>query len=170
MWVAAAAGPMTSAGAGQQSLLTLVCHKSRVTDGSDNVETEVLFDRRKVAVVVEQRMAMLDAEGADDDVSGLTNRNAQFSQFAIVAGGAWGEIGTQHRDERVTTQTALDARGMRFVPGALQDFEQDQITDQQRHPHGQGSQLGSRRRSLAAQMGNPDGAIDENHGRSGEQP
>jgi hypothetical protein len=43
--------------------------------------------RRKIAVIVQQRMAPFDAEGADDDVGGLADRDAQFSQLAIVAGG-----------------------------------------------------------------------------------
>ena len=39
-------------------------------------QTEMLFHRREIAVVVQQRVMMLDAERADDDVGCLAHRDA----------------------------------------------------------------------------------------------
>jgi hypothetical protein len=75
--------------------------------------------RRKIAVIVQQRMATFDAEGADDDVSGLADRDAEFSQLAIVAGGTRCQVGVQKRDEGINAQSAFNARRVGLVPGAL---------------------------------------------------
>jgi hypothetical protein len=55
----------------------------------------MLLHRREVAVVVQQRVAVFNAERADDDVRGLADRYAQVSQLAIIAGGVRGEIGVE---------------------------------------------------------------------------
>ena len=55
-------------------------------------ETEMLLHRLEIAVIVQQGMAMLDTEGADDDVGRLADRDAQVPQLAIVAGCARGEV------------------------------------------------------------------------------
>ena len=48
---------------------------------------------REMVVIVQQPVAMLDAEGADDDIGRLADRDAQFSKSAIVPGRAMGKIG-----------------------------------------------------------------------------
>ena len=50
----------------------------------------MLLHRRKIAVIVQQRVAMFDAKGADDNVGCFPDRDAQFSQLAIVPGGTRG--------------------------------------------------------------------------------
>jgi len=125
----------------------------------------MLLHRRKIAVIVQQRMATFDAEGADDDVGGLADCDAQFSQLAIVAGGTRGQVGVQERDESITAQSAFNARRVGLVPSALKDFEQDEITDQEWFPRGCGFEFRGRQRSMAAQVRNPDGGVDENQRR-----
>ena len=50
----------------------------------------MLFHRCKIVVIVQQRVATLDAKGADDDVGCLSDRDAQFSQLAVISGGTTG--------------------------------------------------------------------------------
>jgi len=113
---------------------------------------------------------MLDAECADDDVGRLADRDAQFSQLAIVPGGARGKIGIQKRHESIPAQSPFNAPSMSLIPGALKDLEQDEIANQERFPTGGGFQFGSCWRSMAAQMRDPDGAVDENHDLRGGRP
>ena len=47
----------------------------------------------KIAVIVNQGVTTFDAEGADDDVGGLADRDAEVPQLAIVAGRARRKIG-----------------------------------------------------------------------------
>ena len=126
-------------------------------------ETEMFLHRREIAVIVQQRVAMLDAECADDEVGRLADRDAQLSQLAIVPGGARGEIGIQKRHKSIPAHSAFDARSMSFIPGALKNLEQDEIADQERFPTRGGFQFGSGGVRSPRKIGDPDGAIDENH-------
>src|SRR5579863_9629620 len=56
---------------------------------------------------------------------------------------------------------------MRLISGAPKNFEQDEVADQKRFPTGGSCQFGSCRRLMAAQMRDPDRAVDENHDRRG---
>ena len=125
------------------------------------LETEMLLHRREISVVMQQRVSML-AESADDDAGGLADRDAQFSQLAAVPSGARGQIGTQQRHNHILTQSTLNMRGMGLVPCALEDFEQDEVADQPRLSC-RLPPAGGRQRSIAAQMRDPDGAVDKNH-------
>jgi hypothetical protein len=84
---------------------------------------------RKIAVVVQQRVMVLDAVGGDDDVSRLSDRNSQSPQLAIISGGTRRKIGIQKRHDCVSTQPAFDACSMRLVSGALENLEQDEVAD-----------------------------------------
>src|SRR5260370_42048581 len=69
------------------------CHPPTVPNPSAvsrDHKTKMFLHRREISVIVQQRVAMLDAEGADDDVGRLADRDAQFSELAIVPGGASG--------------------------------------------------------------------------------
>src|SRR5260370_41583289 len=99
-------------------------------------KTEMFLHRREIAVIVQQRMAILDAEGTNDNVGRLANRDAQISQLAIVPGGARGKGGIQERHESISAQSAFNARRMGLVPCALKDLEQDEIADQKRFAAG----------------------------------
>ena len=123
----------------------------------------MLLHERKIAVVVQQRAAMLDAKRADDDVRGLPDRYAEFPQFTTVPGGARGQIGIEERHERKPAQFEFDARRMGLVPSALKNFEQDEIADQDWFASGRRFQFGGRVRARSAKVDYPDGAVDKNH-------
>ena len=88
------------------------------------------FHRHKITIIVKQSVAMFDAEGADDDVDCLTDRDAPVSQHAIIPCRSRSELAVQHRHDSIHAQFALDTRRMEFVASTLQDFEQDEIADQ----------------------------------------
>lgn len=46
---------------------------------SRNHKTQMLLHRRKIAVIVQQRVVMLDAEGAYDDVGRFADSETQLS-------------------------------------------------------------------------------------------
>src|SRR5260370_4014839 len=60
--------------------------------------------------------------------------------------------------------------GMGVVPSALKNFEQDEIADQEWFPCNGFLQFGGSHRAMAAQVRDPDGAIDKNHDRRGGRP
>ena len=126
--------------------------------------------RRKIAVIVEQRVAVFDTKGTDDNVGGLADRDAEFSQFAIIPGGARGQIGIQKRHESILAQPVFDALRMGLVPSAQKDFEQDKIADQEQFTCSRSFQFGCRQRSMAAQVRDPDRVVDENHDRPVGRP
>ncbi len=125
---------------------------------------------RKIAIIVQQRVMMFDAEGADDDVGCLADRNAQFPQLAIISRGTRGEGRVQKRHDSVPAQAALDARSMDLVSGALENLKQNEVADQERLPARGRHEPGGRRRLMAPQMRNPDRAIDQNHDRRARRP
>jgi len=77
----------------------------------------------EIAVVMQQPVVMFDTECADDNVSGLSDRDTELSQFAIVPGGTRGQFGIQEWHEGILTQSALEARRMGLISGALKNFE-----------------------------------------------
>ena len=50
----------------------------------------MLLHRSKITIVVQQRVAMFDAEGADDDVGCFPDRDTQLYQLAVISGGTGG--------------------------------------------------------------------------------
>ncbi len=70
---------------------------------SSDHKTEMFLHRRKVTVVVQQQVAMLDAEGTDDDVGCFSDRDAKFSQLSVIPGSTRGQTGIQKRHESIPT-------------------------------------------------------------------
>jgi hypothetical protein len=56
-------------------------------------------------------MVAFDAKGADDDVGGFADGDAQFPQPSIVAGGLRRQCIVEQRNDGRATQCSLDARG-----------------------------------------------------------
>ncbi len=104
----------------------------------------MLLHRDEIAVVMQQSVSMFDAESADDEVGGLANGNAQFSQLAIISSSERGQVGSQQRYKQILTQSAFNTRGMGPVPSALENFEQDNVADQERLACRRFRQFGSR--------------------------
>lgn len=89
---------------------------------------------------------------------------------SLSLGGARGEIGIEKREEDMLAQIALDAHGVGIVPRALKNLKEDQVADKQPFQPRRSLELGGRRRLMAAQVGDPDRTVDENHGRSKCRP
>jgi hypothetical protein len=92
----------------------------------------MLLHERKISGVMQQPMVVLDAECADDEVCSLANRNAQISQRAVIPSDSRREVGPQKRHDDILAQSSFDASGVGFVPSALENLEQDEVTDQKR--------------------------------------
>ncbi len=89
----------------------------------------MFLHRTEIPVVVQQQVAVLDTESADNDIGRFADRNAQFSQLVIVPGGAKGKIGAEKRHESILAKSAFDLRGMRLISGALKNLQQDEVAD-----------------------------------------
>ncbi len=130
----------------------------------------MLLHGRKITIVVQQGVVVLDAESADDNVGRLADRDAQSSQGAVITGGADGEIRAQEMHEGISTQCMFNTHGMFLIAGALKDLEQNEVANQQRLATCCGLKFGGRRCSMALQMCDPYGAIDEDHGWRDRRP
>ena len=86
----------------------------------------------KIAVVMQQRTAPLDAKRADDDVVRLADRYSHISETTIVPRRARCEIGVEQRHNFEPAQAAFDARRVKVVARALKNFEQNEIADKDR--------------------------------------
>lgn len=121
----------------------------------------------KIAVVVQQKVPVFDGVGADYDIGGLADRDAEPAQRATVSGSSRGKVRVQERHHGKLTKAALDTRSMYVVSRSLEEFEQSEITDQKRLSASRFFQLDSCRCPMAAQMRDPDGAVDKDHERAG---
>ncbi|MGH7100255.1 MAG: hypothetical protein ACREE4_21770 [Stellaceae bacterium] len=137
--------------------LRLAVHSERreAGGGLHGLEAKMLLHRYKIAVIVQQRVAMFDAKGADDNVGCVPDRNPQFSQRAVISGRAGGQIGIKKRHPPVLAQRAFNAPGVGVVPSALEHFEQDKITNQERFPCNGFLQFVGRRCAMPAQVRSP---------------
>lgn len=108
----------------------------------------MLLHGRKIAVVMQQDVAIFDAKSADDDVSRLADRDAKASEGTIIARCAAGEFGVQQRHKRIPAQRSLNTRRVLLISGALKDLQQNEVANQQRLAAGLCLQFGSSRCSM----------------------
>ena len=83
----------------------------------------MLLHREEIAIVMQQQVVMFDTERANNNVGGLSDRDAEVSQFAIVPGSTRSQIGVQERHKGILAHSAFDARSMGLISGALENFE-----------------------------------------------
>ncbi len=86
--------------------------------------------RIEIPVIVQKLVATLDTERADDHVDRFPHRDAARSEHAIIAGRPLRDVRVEHCRDRKATQVFREPRGMRFIPGALKNLQQDQVPDQ----------------------------------------
>ena len=86
--------------------------------------------RLEIAVVMQENVVTSDAECADDHVDRLPDGDATRPQEPVIAGSLDGDRFVEHRRDGKMPQGALDPGGMSVVPGALQDFEENEIAGQ----------------------------------------
>ncbi len=53
----------------------------------------MLLHGEEIAIVMQQQVVMFDTERANNNVGGLSDRDAEVSQFAIVPGSTRSQIG-----------------------------------------------------------------------------
>ena len=99
--------------------------------GSHDHKAQMPFHGREVAVIVEQGMTVFDAEGPDDEIGGLADRNAQFAQFAIVPADGNRRPAAARRRKSATRVRCAEREPRCGRPGELQ---QDEVADQERLP------------------------------------
>ncbi len=87
--------------------------------------------RIEIAVIVQQRMAVLDAKRANDQVNGLADRDALSPQGTIIVCRLDRDFRVEHPDNIEVVQLAGDPLSMSLVPCALQDLKQHNIADQE---------------------------------------
>ena len=85
------------------------------------------------AIIVQQQVATLDAEGADDNIDRLADRAALAAEKAVVRRRFDRQVGLEQRHRLKSPQAALDVAGLSLGPQSLQNLAQDQIADQQRN-------------------------------------
>src|ERR1700722_9309269 len=83
--------------------------------------------RSKIAVIVEQWPAVLDAPGSDQEVDGLANGDATPAQGTEITGGRDRDRLAGHRHDVEAAQQALDLERCLFAVEALQHLTKHQI-------------------------------------------
>ena len=89
----------------------------------------MLDQRIEIPIGMQELMAALDAERADDHVDRLPDRNATRPQQPIVSRGLDRDCLVQHWHHWILTQVSFDSRRMRLIAGTLQHLQQDQVAD-----------------------------------------
>ena len=107
---------------------------------SHYLEPEMLAHRLEIAILVQQRVAVLDAVGADDQIRRLADRAVGSPQDAVVSRHLNRQGFTEHRHNLEVTQLAAKSRGMRFVACASQHLQQDDVAHQKLFLTEQGAQ------------------------------
>lgn len=87
---------------------------------------------QEITVLLQQNVAVLDAECADNHVIRLANGDSSPSERAEMRGSSHGEIRSQHLGHGELPEIALEKQGMPIIVGTLQHFEQNKISDKDR--------------------------------------
>ena len=79
---------------------------------------------------MQQHMAALDAERADDQVDCFADRDAVGAKAAVIGGRGDSQIGVEESDRRKLQQCFLELPRDPIVSGTLQNFQQNEVADQ----------------------------------------
>jgi len=79
--------------------------------------------RPKIAIAVQQGVAALDTEGADNEVDRLADRDPPAAQESVVHGRFDRQLRIEQRDGLETPQRPFDESRLRLIPQTLQDLE-----------------------------------------------
>ena len=91
----------------------------------------MLDERVEITIAVQQRKAIKDAAGGDQRIDRLADRNAEAAEMAIVAGGFNGDAVVTDRYPVELGHPGQHLLEVSRAPGALQDFREDQVTNEQ---------------------------------------
>lgn len=136
------------------------------------MQAEVAHHGIEVPVVVQQTMAALDAEGSYDDVNGFPDGDAEAAQGSAVMRADNRHTLIKHGCDGEAPKAALDPGGVRVVAGALQDFQEDQVANQDVVVRfDERLQLADRLCIETSEVGDPNRAVNEDRGcGSGARP
>ena len=95
----------------------------RVEMGSSDREPEVALHEIEIGILVQQDVAVLQAERPYDDVDRLADRGARPAHRTIVSSCRHREIVIEHAAEGELPEVALDPGRMSLVTRTLQHFE-----------------------------------------------
>lgn len=90
----------------------------------------MLNHRLEIAVLMEEGVSTLDAEGADDEIRRLANCYAEASQAPIILGGLRRERGVEHPGDAKLPELSFDRSSMPLAICAAQHFEKDDVPDE----------------------------------------
>jgi hypothetical protein len=96
-----------------------------------NLQPQMRVHRVEIAVVVQQRVALLDAERANDQVGRLADGDALAPQHAVIMRRLHGNSLIQHRHDIERSQVPRESNRMGFIARALQHLQHDNVTDQE---------------------------------------
>src|SRR6266446_10338195 len=99
-----------------------MCRAARPQRASGGSQTEEANHWFEIAIIVQQQVATLDAEGADDKIDRLTDRAAPAAEKAMVRRRFDRQVGVEQRHRLKSPQGALDEAGFSLGPQSLQDF------------------------------------------------
>jgi hypothetical protein len=123
----------------------------------------VLRHRVEIAVVVEQRRAILDAPGADQKVDRLAHRNAEPAQGTKITGGKDRIAIPGHRHDVEAAQQRFDFARCPLAGETLQNLAQHQIANNDLIRSEDWTQRADVGRAAPIEEVNPDAAVDNNH-------
>lgn len=113
--------------------------------------------RQEVLIVLKQREDTLDAERPEDEVDGFPDGDTARAQRACVAGSRDAKPGVEDLHQRKLAHVALEPLRMTVVAGALKDFEEDDVGEQQlAHTQGKLVQGPNRRDIQLSEVCGPD--------------
>ena len=85
----------------------------RASDGSQTEEANHWFE---IAIIVQQQVATLDAEGADDKIDRLADRAAPAAEKTEVRRRSDCQVWVEQRHRLKSPQAALDEAGLSLGP------------------------------------------------------
>src|SRR6266508_1323214 len=117
----------------------------------------------KIAVVVEQWLAVLDAPSADQQVDGLAHRDPAPAQGTEIPGRRDGDSVAGHRHNFEPAQQGLDSSSRPLALETLQHLAKHQIPDNDLVRTQHRAQASDMRRIAAIEEVDPDAGIDDDH-------
>jgi len=106
----------------------------------------------------------LETESSDQAIDGLANRVAMVPQVPIVPAGCDGQAGSAGMEDLEFQELGLDPRETVLVPNSLQNLAKNEIGHPQPLPLQFPIEPPRFRVLGAAQVIDPDGRVDDDHG------
>src|SRR4029077_17499610 len=127
-------------------------------------QSQVPLERLVSLRGVEQRVALVDAEGGQAALGGADGEAAGL-QGVVVDGGLLGEVETGELDAPEEAERLLRLTAVELVGEAVEDLGQRLVRHREGGPAEEGVQVSRRGRGRSREVGDPGGGVNENlHG------